>query len=144
MRGSIWIVLGRSKDLQEGTEREPSKMLKREDSLMNEDEKDEEIIVPGPLKAATPPEKRREKVVERALEEERFGVLHVSRRIGESFSVSVLAAGICLVLALAYLGLTGQQVWLVKYSGTLPWVIVLWIFLGIVNIVGGMLLMGSE
>jgi len=111
---------------------------------MSEDEKDTEIVVLGPLKPVTPPEKKREKALERALEEERFGVLHISRKVGESFSVSMLVAGICLISVLAYFGFTGQQVWLVTYSGTFPWAIVFWIFLGIVNIVGGMLLMGSE
>jgi len=46
---------------------------------------EKEIVVRGPSKPATPPEKKAEKDAERALEEERFGVLQISQKVGFYF-----------------------------------------------------------
>ena len=110
---------------------------------MNEKE-EKEITVKAPPKPVTPPEKKAEKVVEKALEEERFGVLQVSRKFGIYFSASMLVSGVLLLCLFAYVTLTGYIDWIV-ISPEMPFLgLSVWVFVSIVNIVGGFLLMGSE
>lgn len=106
--------------------------------------KKKEIVVRAPSKPVTPPEKKAEKAAEKALEEERFGVLEVSRRVGVFFGVSVLTAGVLLLCLFAYVTITGHMDWMAISPETAFLGVIVWIFVGVVNIVGGLLLMGSE
>lgn len=102
------------------------------------------ITVRGPSKPVTPPEKWAEKATEKALEEERFGVLKISRKVGTYFSASLLAAGFLLLCLFAFVTVTGQVDWMTTSPETAFLALVLWIFVGIINIVSGFLLIGSE
>jgi hypothetical protein len=106
--------------------------------------KKKEIVVRAPSKSATTPEKKAEKVAEKALEEERFGVLEVSCKAGQCFSVSVLLAGVLLLSLFGYITMTGHIDWMAISPEPSFLGLVVWIFVGVVNIVGGLLLMGSD
>lgn len=111
---------------------------------MAKGEEKEEITVRAPSKPFTPPEKKAEKATEKALEEERFGVLEISRKVGTYFSASILVAGALLLCLLAYVTLTGH-VDSIMISPEITFLgLLVWISVGIVNILGGFLLMGSE
>lgn len=111
---------------------------------MTEDKEKEEIIVKAPSKTVVSPEKKAEKAIEKALEEERFGTLQVSKRFGSYFGASAIVAGVVLLCIFAFVAITGQVGWISMSSEAAVFSIVLWVFIGIVNIVSGFLLMGSE
>lgn len=111
---------------------------------MAKKKKGNEITVRAPPKPVIPPEKKAEKVTEKALEEERFGVLEISRKAGTYFSASVLAAGFTQLGLFAYITVTGQIDWMTTSPEATFLGFALWIFVGMINIVGGFLLMGSE
>jgi hypothetical protein len=112
--------------------------------LMAEDKEKEEIIVKAPSKSVVSPEEKAEKAIEKALEEERFGTLQISNRFGSYFGVSVSFAGVLLLCLFAYASITSQAGLVVLSSEATAFSLVLWVFVGIVNIVSGFLLMGSE
>ena len=105
--------------------------------------KKKEIVVKAPSKQVIPPEKKAEKTVEKALEEERFGVLRVSRRVGKLFSASIVTAGVLNLIFLTYLILTSNVAG-IGYLEKTFWGLVLLVFISLANIVGGLLLVGSE
>jgi formate/nitrite transporter FocA (FNT family) len=105
--------------------------------------KKKHITVRAPSKPVTAPEKKAEKATKKALEEERFGVLEISRKLGTYFGVSVLAGGCLLLCLFAYVTVTGQTNWMATSPELAFLGFVLWIFVGIINIIGGFLLMGS-
>lgn len=103
-----------------------------------------EIVVPPPPKSVTPREKRAERAAEKALEKERFGVLQISHKVGTYFSASMLVAGALLLCILTYVMATGYIDWIV-ISSEMPFLgLTVWVLAGMINIVGGLLLMGSE
>jgi len=111
---------------------------------MTDKKEEKEIVVRAPSKPVTPPEKEAKKTAEKVLEEERFGVLAISRKVGTYFSASVLAAGSLLLFLFTYVTITGQVDWMalppeMRFLG-----FVLLIFVGLANIIGGFLLIGSE
>ena len=106
--------------------------------------KKKEVVVRAPSKPVTPPEKKTEKAAEKALEEERFGVLEISRRIGTFFGVSVLIAGVLLLCLFAYVTITGHMDWIAISAEASFLGVIVWIFVGVANIVGGLLMMGSD
>ena len=111
---------------------------------MTEDKEKEEIIVKAPSKPVVSPEKKAEKAIEKSLEEERFGTLEISKRFGSYFGASVVFAGVLLLCLFAYIGITGQVGWIILSPEATAFSLVLLVFIGIVNIIGGFLLMGSE
>lgn len=110
---------------------------------MPEDKK-EEITVKAPSKSAIAPEKIAEKRTERALEEERYGVLQVPGKIGKYLGATSLGTGILLVLLLAYASFSGQTGLAFMLVGSSLPITSLWIFVGFISIIVGFLLMGSE
>jgi hypothetical protein len=111
---------------------------------MTADEEKEEITVKAPSKPVVSPEKKTEKAVEKALEEERFEILKISNKVGSYFGTSVVFIGVLLLCLFAYVSITGQA-WLIILSPeATAFSLVLWVFVGIVNIISGFLLMGSE
>jgi uncharacterized integral membrane protein len=113
------------------------------EAWMTEEEK-EEIIVKAPSKPVISPEKKAAKAAERALEEERYGVLEVPKRTGKYFGVLSIGVGLVLFVLLAVAGFSGQSsIVFLSFSSSFP-VLVLWIVVGLVSIVVGFLLMGSE
>jgi hypothetical protein len=108
------------------------------------DDKNEDIVVKAPSRPVTAPEKKAQKTAERALEEERYGVLAVPKKIGRYFGVISLSTGIVLVVLLAYASLSGNSnLIFLSLASSFP-IVSLWIFVGSVSIVVGFLLMGSE
>ena len=110
---------------------------------MTEGKEKEEIIVKAPSKPVVSPEKKVEKAIEKALEEEKFGTLQISNKVGVYFGASVISAGVLLLCLFVYAAITGQAVVILSPKATVL-SLTLWVFIGIVNIVGGFLLMGSE
>lgn len=110
---------------------------------MAKKKKEKEITVRAPSKHVTHPEKKAEKAAEKALEEERFGVLQISHKVGTYFSASILVSGVLLLCLFAYVTTTGYADWIISHEMTFIGLVV-WIFVSIVNIVGGLLLMGSD
>jgi hypothetical protein len=106
--------------------------------------KKKEIVVRAPSKPVTHPEKKAEKAAEKALEEERFGVLRISHKVGVYFSASILVSGVLLLCLFTYVTVTGYVDWIIISPEITFLGLAVWIFVGIVNVVGGLLLMGSE
>lgn len=111
---------------------------------MTEDEEKEEIIVKAPSKPVVSPEKKAGKAIEKALEEEKFGTLEISNRFGSYFGASAIFAGVLLLCIFAYVSITGQAGLVVLSSEATAFSLALWVFVGLVNIISGLLLMGSE
>jgi hypothetical protein len=111
--------------------------------LAADDEK-KELIVKAPSKPIIAPEKKAEKAAEKALEEERYSVLQIPKKVGKYVGISSVSVGVSLFVLLAYAGLTGQSNWIFLSSASSLSIVVLWIVVGIVSIVVGFLLMGSD
>lgn len=111
---------------------------------MPEDKKEEEITVKAPSKSVIAPEKIAEKKTERALEEERYGVLQISEKVGKYLGAVSLGTGILLVLLLLYTNFSGQTGLAFLLVGSSLPITSLWIFIGLISIICGFLLMGSE
>lgn len=110
---------------------------------MTEDEK-KGVIIQGPSEIITPPDKRAKVAKEKALEDERFGVLQISAKMGTYFSASMLIAGVLLLVIFAHAMLVGLADW-ITLSPDMPFVgLVVWVLISIVNIFGGLLLIGSK
>ncbi len=112
--------------------------------LVTEDKEKEEITVNAPSKSVISPEKKAEKAIEKTFEEERFGIIQISKKFGSYFGASAIFAGVLLLCLFAYVGITGQAGLIILSSEATAFSLVLWIFVGIVSIVSGFLLMGSE
>jgi hypothetical protein len=112
--------------------------------LLAENEEKKEIIVKAPSKPVVAPQKKAEKAAEKALEEERYSVLQIPNRVGKYIGVSSACVGAALLILLAYASLTAQSNWaLLSSTSSLP-IVGLWIVVGLISIVAGFLLMGSE
>jgi len=109
-----------------------------------ENKEKEEIIVKAPSKPVVSPEKKAERTLEKSLEEERFDLLKGSNEFGAYFGVAVVAVGILLLIIFAYVSLSGQAGLLVLSSNSTMFSMFLWLFVGLLNIIGGFLLIGNE
>jgi hypothetical protein len=111
---------------------------------VTEDKEKEEITVKAPSKPVVSPEKKAERTLEKSLEEERFDLLHVSNEFGAYFGIAVVAIGILLLSLFAFVSVSGQAGLLVLSSESTIFSMFLWLFAGLLNIIGGFLLIGSE
>jgi hypothetical protein len=111
---------------------------------VTEDKEKEEIIVKAPSKPVVSPEKKAERTLEKSLEEERFDLLEVSNEFGAYFGVAVVAVGILLLSLFASVSVSGQAGLLVLSSESTMFSMFLWLFVGLLNIIGGFLLIGNE
>jgi hypothetical protein len=111
---------------------------------MTADDEKKEIVVKAPSKPVVAPEKKTEKAAEKALEEERYSVLQIPSKVGKYVGISSISAGVSLFILLAYAGLTSQSGWIVLSSASYSPIVVLWIVVGLVSVVAGFLMMGSE
>ena len=115
---------------------------------MAKTKKEDETVVHAPPKPITDNEKKIERDKEKDLESERFGVLQISQKVGKYFSASMLAAGLLLLCTFTYAMITGDVEWITALPEmpflTYVCTLTIWIFTGIINIIGGLLLMGSE
>ena len=103
--------------------------------------KKKEITVPAPRKPSRRPAERARKDQTIAMEEERIDTLEVAQRVGKVFSGLTIGAGVLLLLFSVYLIITGP---LTSSPETRLFFIVMLAFLGIVNMVSGLLLMGRS
>jgi vacuolar-type H+-ATPase subunit F/Vma7 len=112
--------------------------------LGDSEDKKAEITVKAPSKSVIAPEKKAERAAERALEEERYNVLQVPKKVGKYLGLSSIILGAVLFVLLAYGNLTGQSgLIFMSASSSLP-LVGLWIVVGSVSVVAGFLLIGSE
>lgn len=103
--------------------------------------KKKEITVPAPRRPNKGPTERAGKTQAMVIEEERIGTLEVAQKVGKAFSGLTIAAGILLLLFSIYLTITGP---LTSSPEMKLLSIVMLAFLGIVNTVSGLLLMGRD
>jgi len=106
--------------------------------------KKKEIVVRAPPRPVTQPEKKAEKTREKALEEERFGVLQISHEISTYFSASLLASGVLLLCLFTYVTVTDHADWIIISPSMTFLGIVVWVWVSIISFLGGLLLIGSE
>jgi len=111
---------------------------------MAKKKKKKEIVVRAPSKPVTHPEKKAERAAEKALEEERFSVLQISHKVGTYFSASLLMSGVLLLCLFTYVTVTGYLDWMTASPQATFFGFIVWILVGITNIVGGLILIGSE
>lgn len=107
-------------------------------------EEEEEVIVSAPSKSVVSKEKKIAKAIERALEEEKFATFEILKRLGGYFGVSVFFLGVILLGLFIFVNVTDQGRLLMLSSASSVFILVLWIFVGVINVVGGCLLIGSE
>ena len=105
---------------------------------MNKDDSKEEITVKAPSKPITPPKDKTEKDKERALEEERFGVFQISKKIGLYFGSFAAIFGLILLI------LSSLTAWTFFSNEPKEIAIILWILASLTTIISGFLLMGSD
>ncbi len=110
---------------------------------MSSEEEQKEITVKAPSKPSVSAERQSERSLEKALEEERFEVLQFPKKISRYIGLTAIFAGVFLVLVFGYVGLSGQLEGLFL-SGTVFPSLVLWGFVGLLNIVAGFLFLGRE
>jgi len=102
-------------------------------------EKEDENTVDGPTFSITQPEKKVEKDTKRSIEEERYGVLQVSHKIGAFFSFSMIVSGVILFFLSIFQLITHSNL----FSENTILILVVYVFVSIVNSVGGLLLIGK-
>jgi hypothetical protein len=110
---------------------------------VSSEEEQKEITVSAPSKSAVSAERQSERSLEKALEEERFEVLQFPKKVSRYLGLTAMLVGFFLVLLFAYVGLTGQMETLFL-SGTVFPSLVLWGFVGLLNVVVGFLFLGRE
>ena len=103
--------------------------------------KKKEITVSAPRRPSKRPAERARKAQATAIEEERIGILEVAQKFGKAFSGLTISAGVLLLLFSVYLTITGS---LTSSPEMKLLFIVMLAFLGIVNTVSGLLLMGRS
>lgn len=84
---------------------------------------------------------RNKEAQDMAIEEERYDTLEVAQKVGKAFSGLTIGAGVLLLLFSIYLTVTGP---LTNSPEMKLFFIVILAFLGIVNTVSGLLLMGRD
>ena len=103
--------------------------------------KKKEITVSAPHMPSKRPAERAGEAQAMAIEDERFDTLKVAQKVGRAFSGLTIAAGVLLLLFSVYLTVTGP---LTSSPEMRLFFIVMLVFLGIVNMVSGLLLMGRD
>ncbi|MCW4006856.1 MAG: hypothetical protein NWF04_09760 [Candidatus Bathyarchaeota archaeon] len=102
-----------------------------------------EITVKAPSKPVVSPKKKAEKTTQKALEEERYGILQVPKRIGKYMGACAAAVGAVLMALLFYTSIF-QANWLFLSAETPLWSLGIWFVIGGISILTGFLLIGSE
>ena len=110
---------------------------------MRKKRKRREIRIFAPFRPSLRPEEAVIKAQRKALEEERYKVLEFSRRISRKFSLLPIMAGASLLITSTYMFVT-NAVLIVDSPEIKVLFITLLVLLGIVNVVAGLLLMGSD
>ena len=111
---------------------------------MSSEEENKEITVKAPTKPTLSPEKQAEKETMKALETERFGVLRFPQKISRFLGFTASLTGSVLVFLSIYVSATGKtgSIFLSLDSGSLS--LLLWGFVGLLNVVVGFLFLGRD
>jgi hypothetical protein len=110
---------------------------------VGDDEDKKEIVVKAPSKSVISPERKTATATEKALEEERYNVLQISSRAGKYAGFAAALVGISLFVFLGASVISGQGFVFLSASSS-PFAIGFWILVGLVTIVVGFLLLGSD
>lgn len=108
-----------------------------------EDEK-REIIVKAPSKTTVNFEVKTAKSLEKALEEERFEVLEFPKKISLYLGLTAIATGVWLVFLFVYMIITNQINGILLSSADDTPSLIVWGFVGLINLVIGFLFLGRE
>jgi hypothetical protein len=111
---------------------------------MSSDENNREITVKAPTKPVDTAEKKAEETVEKSLEEERFNVLEFPKKISKYAGVTALATGGLILILFVYMASTGQTSGILLSSGSGSLSLVVWGFVGLLNLVVGFIFLGRE
>lgn len=111
---------------------------------MPPEEEEKDITVKAPSKPVISPEKKAEKTIEKSLEEERFGVLQFPKKIGRYLGITAVVTGCILIFLFAYMIATGRTIGILFSPETTSLSLAFWAFVGIFNIVIGLLFLGRE
>lgn len=103
--------------------------------------KKKEITVPPPRIPSKRPAEKARKAQAMSIEKERLGTLEAARKVGKVFSGLTIGAGVLLLLFSVSLTMTGP---LTSSPEMKLFFIVMLAFLGVVNMVSGLLLMGRD
>jgi membrane-anchored glycerophosphoryl diester phosphodiesterase (GDPDase) len=107
------------------------------------DDEKKEIVVRAPSKSVISNEKKVQKATEKALEKERYGIFQVPLKTGSYIGVLSIVVGVLLLSFFAYLNLIGQVDEMLSSNATIS-VLGLWIAVGLISIITGFFLMGSD
>jgi hypothetical protein len=110
---------------------------------MSSEEEKKEITVKAPAKPEMSAEKQSEKAAVKALEEERFSVLQFPKKISKYIGLLVISTGFLLFFLIFYVYLTGQTGVFLSTESSL-FSLVLWGFVGLINIFVGFIFLGRE
>ena len=111
---------------------------------MSSDDENKEITVKAPSKSGISPEKQAEKATQKALEEERFNVLEFPKKISRFLGVIVTGTGFFLFSLFVFMSVSGQTDGILLSLRNSWLTLVVWGFVGLLNIIFGFLLMGRE
>jgi len=111
---------------------------------MTPNEEKKEITVKAPSKPVVSPEKKAEKTTAKALEKERYDVLQFPKKIDQYIGVATAVMGVLLLSLIAYVGATGRISDILLSPGTSTLYLLVWGFVGLINIITGLLFMGRE
>jgi|WetSurMetagenome_2_1015567.scaffolds.fasta_scaffold288647_1 hypothetical protein len=112
--------------------------------LGSAEEKKEEIIVKAPSPSVISTQKKVEKATVKALEEERYNVIHIYKVLGKYFGVLSMCTGAILLIVLAFTVLTAQNRLMFLIFNMPISIVALWVATGLISVVVGFLLMGTE
>ena len=111
---------------------------------MSSDEEKKEIVVKAPSQSVISSQKKVEKATVKTLEEERYNVIKVHRKLDKYFGVLSACMGGILLIVLAFTMLTDQSKWMFLTANMPLSIVGIWVATGLVSVVVGFLLMGSE
>jgi hypothetical protein len=112
--------------------------------LGSTEEKKREITVKAPSQSVISTQKKIEKATVKALEEERYNVIHIYKMLGKYFGVLSVCIGVILLMVLTFTVLTAQNRLMILTFNMPISIVGLWVATGLVSVVVGFLLMGSE
>lgn len=113
-------------------------------NLLGNDDEKKEIVVKAPSQPVISSQKKIEKATAKELEEERYNVITIHRKLDKYFGLFSACMGGILLLVLTFTMLTDQSN-LMFLTVNMPISIVgIWVAIGLVSIVAGFLLIGSE
>lgn len=113
-------------------------------SFLSKDKENKEVFVKAPSKSVIAEEVKAEKATVKALEEERFNVISIGKRVGQYFGLSSMIVGAILLLTLGYFAINQSTAILFSAGGVSVSVLGLFVVAGLMSILAGFLLIASE